>query len=143
MLELVFNIIQPFPYLEETFELENGLRTSKLSLSHISTLFIVLRIYMIYKLLNHYNMWTNDRSKRIGNLLGFEANSVYATKVLLQSSPISLISLLSLLFIWILGVLIKIFEFCDVNQSDTQFNYIWNALWLNFITMATGKKHFI
>jgi drug/metabolite transporter (DMT)-like permease len=85
-------------------------------------------------------MWTNTRSKRIGNLLGFEPNSVYATKVMLTSSPIFLLAFISLLFITILGLLIRAFEYYDVNQENTDFNNLWNALWLNFVTMSTGMN---
>jgi hypothetical protein len=88
-------------------------------------------------------MWTNTRSKRIGNLLGFEPNSVYATKVMLTSSPIFLLAFISLLFITILGLLIRAFEYYDVNQENTDFNNLWNALWLNFVTMSTGKNNLL
>ncbi len=83
-------------------------------------------------------MWTNTRSKRIGNLLGFEPNSLFATKVMLQTHPISLISFMSLLFLCILGLLIRAFEFYGLEQDNTDFFYLWNALWLNFVTMSTG-----
>jgi hypothetical protein len=139
LIEILFNIIQPFPYLDYNFSFSNGQDYVTCSLSHISTILMVLRLYLIYKLLNHYNMWTNTRSKRIGNLLGFEPNSVYATKVMLTSSPIFLLAFISLLFITILGLLIRAFEYYDINQTNTDFNNLWNALWLNFVTMSTGK----
>lgn len=141
MVEILFNIIQPFPYLDYTFQFSNGLIDVTCSLSHLSTILMVLRLYLIFKLLNHYNMWTNARSKRICNLLGFEPTSTYATKVMLESSPVFLLSLLSLLFIIILGLLIRGFEFYNINQKDQDFANLWNALWLNFVTMSTGKEN--
>lgn len=66
VVELVINVIQPFPYLESTIEINRGSTTIKLSLSHLSLLFCVLRIYLSIKLIDHYNTWTNTRSKRIG-----------------------------------------------------------------------------
>lgn len=98
---------------------------------------MVLRLYLIYKLLDHYNMWTNHRSKRLGNLLGFAPDSIFATKVLLSHSPIFLLSFVSLFFIGILGVLIHTFEYFDIVTAKKDFEYLWNAIWLNFITMST------
>ncbi len=66
IVELVINIIQPFPYLESVMEIQHGGNTIKLSFSHLSLLFCVLRIYLSIKLIDHYNIWTNTRSKRIG-----------------------------------------------------------------------------
>jgi len=66
IIELIINLIQPYPYLESIIEINKGDNIIKLSFSHLSLLFSVLRIYLSIKLINHYNSWTNTRSKRIG-----------------------------------------------------------------------------
>lgn len=98
---------------------------------------MVIRIYLTYKLLNHYNVWTNARSKRISALQGVEANSVFATKVLLKNSPVIALILISVIFLFIFALLVRAFEFFDKNDRENDFVYLWNSLWLTFITMST------
>ena len=66
IVELIINIIQPYPYLECIIHYNNGNINIKLSLSHLSLLINVVRVYLTIKLINHYNRWTNTRAKRIG-----------------------------------------------------------------------------
>lgn len=98
---------------------------------------MVIRIYLTYKLLNHYNVWTNARSKRISALQGVEANSVFATKVLLKNSPVIVLILISVIFLLIFALLLRAFEYFDLNDKENPFLYVWNTLWLTFITMST------
>lgn len=137
ILEILLNIIQPFPYVEFTFHYNQGDYRVKLSFSHICTVLMMIRVYLTYKLLNHYNIWTNARSKRVCALQDVEANSVFATKVLLKNSPIVVLILVSTLFLFIFSFLLKGFEFFDKSDDSNDFKYLWNSMWLNFITMTT------
>ena len=90
--EILLNIIQPFPYLEFTFKYNQGKDFKvKLSFSHICTILMVIRIYLTIKLLNYYTIWTNARSKRIGKLQGIEVDSNFAIKVILKQTPVTFI----------------------------------------------------
>lgn len=98
---------------------------------------MVIRIYLTYKLLNHYSVWTNERSQRVGKLQGVNTNSIFATKVMFQNSPIKTLIILSVIFLIIFSFLLRAFEYFDKNQKNSPFNFVWNSIWLNFITMTT------
>lgn len=66
LFELLINLVQPIPNFEMTAEYNNSQMLVIISLSHCAMIIMVFRIYLTYKLLNHYNTWTNPRSKRIG-----------------------------------------------------------------------------
>jgi hypothetical protein len=87
--------------------------------------------------MNHYTLWTNARSQRLAALQGIEANSIFATKVLLKNSPITVLIFIAVIFLFILSLLLRAFEFFDVSDKENDFRYLWNSLWLNFITMST------
>ena len=59
---------------------------------------------------------------------------------MLKNSPLKIIIILCISFIGILGFLIRAFEFFDVKEGNQKFYWLWNALWMNIITMTTSKK---
>ena len=135
--EILLNIIQPFPYVEFTFKYNQGkTKNIKLSFSHICTILMIIRIYLTLKLLNYYTIWTNARSKRIGKLQGIEVDSSFAIKVILKQSPVTLIIIISVFFIIIFSFLLRGFEYFDID-IESDFHTLWNTIWLNFITMST------
>ena len=136
-MEIFLNIFQPFPFVEFTFTYKQTDYEVKLSFSHICIILMALRIYLTYKLMNHYTLWTNARSQRLAALQGIEANSIFATKVLLKNSPITVLIFIAVIFLFILSLLLRAFEFFDVSDKENDFRYLWNSLWLNFITMST------
>ena len=137
-IEIFLNIIQPFPYLEFTFKYNNGNNyIVKLSFSHICTIFMVVRIYLTFKLLNYYTVWTNARSKRIGKLQGIEIDYKFALKVLLKKSPIRILIIVSIFFVLFFSLLLKGFENFDPNDKENSFRFFWNSIWINIITMTT------
>ena len=74
--------------------------------------------------------------------MGFQPDSIFATKVMLKSSPLSLLTYGALFFILILSLLIRAFEYCDIMDVDidlNSFSNLWNSLWLNILTMSTSK----
>ena len=135
--EILLNIIQPFPYVEFTFKYSQGkIFKVKLSFSHICTILMVIRIYLTIKLLNYYTIWTNARSKRIGKLQGIEVDSSFAIKVILKQTPVTFIIIICLFFILIFSFLLRGFEYFDID-IESDFHTLWNTIWLNFITMST------
>ena len=136
-IEILLNIIQPFPYLEFTFKYNQGKEFRvKLSFSHICTILMVIRIYLTIKLLNYYTIWTNARSKRIGKLQGIEVDSNFAIKVILKQTPVTFIIIICFFFILIFSFLLRGFEYFDID-IESDFHTLWNTIWLNFITMST------
>jgi hypothetical protein len=136
-IEILLNIIQPFPYLEFTFKYNQGKEFKvKLSFSHICTILMVIRIYLTIKLLNYYTIWTNARSKRIGKLQGIEVDSNFAIKVILKQTPVTFIIIICFFFILIFSFLLRGFEYFDID-IESDFHTLWNTIWLNFITMST------
>ena len=136
-IEILLNIIQPFPYLEFTFKYNQGKEFKvKLSFSHICTILMVIRIYLTIKLLNYYTIWTNARSKRIGKLQGIEVDSNFAIKVILKQTPVTFIIIICFFFILIFSFFLRGFEYFDID-IESDFHTLWNTIWLNFITMST------
>ena len=118
---------------------ESG-NTVNISLAHFFTFLIAIRIYLFFKLLKHYTLWTNQRAKRISNLLGFESDSKFACRVLLKTQPFFILSSISIIFILLIGTLLKEFEYYDASNSNLdEFRYIWNSYWLSIITMSTSN----
>jgi hypothetical protein len=138
IIEILLNVVQPIPYMEFDFETYNSDLKVKISLGHILTILTAIRVYLTFKVLNHYNLWTNQRAKRISNLLGFEPDSYFATRVMLKTNPFFILSFISILFIVIIGTLIREFEYNDISQTGPFENH-WNAYWLTIITMATSE----
>lgn len=137
--EVLLNIIQPFPFLESSFKWQNHNTPVTLSISHICVLFIVIRVYLTYKILDHYNIWTSERAKRIANHLGFEPDSRFATKVLLKTSPLVILGFICTIFVIILSFLLKGFEYNDTNDKTNNFRYFMNALFVCLVTMSTSN----
>jgi hypothetical protein len=138
VIEILLNVFQPIPYFEYDFQIFNSQLLVRCSFGHILAILTAIRIYLTFKLLNHYNLWTNQRAKRIGNLLGFEPDSYFAIRVMLKTNPFFILSFISGLFIILIGTLIRDFEYYTIDEPNA-FLYYSNAYWLNIITMATSN----
>ncbi len=106
------------------------------SINDITTFFGLARFYLTLRLFEYYSHWTNDRSKRVCNIIGVRADVTFAMKAYLKSSPYIVLSIALILSLIFLGLALRIAE----RVLNTQFDFLANSFWLVIVTMTTSNE---
>lgn len=100
-------------------------------------LFMLTRVYLIWRIFEHYSSWNDEESEEICNSCLCEGGVKFAIKAELKERPYTVV--ISVLFISIMffGVALRTAERPFMKVSNKDWDYIWNGMWCIIITMAT------
>lgn len=118
--------------------------TFEYSLDLIFTTWMLLRVYLVFRLFAEYSKWTGPVAESCCEPEGCEANTIFAIKAVLKDKPYTTIFIVMLASIIIFGLAVRNFErplyYGNEGQSGFQdYSYIWNGMWLIAVTMTTGN----
>ena len=137
--ELVVYSLQPLPFVDVKFDVYQLSGVMIIKLNEILTSFMLLRVFVCFKLLRHHSKWTNEHSSAICDLYAAKGSEIYALKALLIEKPVELLVPLLLISILTLSIALRIYERNFETDSIAQdYSYLWNSMWLILLTMTTA-----
>ncbi|CAG9314997.1 unnamed protein product [Blepharisma stoltei] len=110
------------------------------SMDSICACWMLIRVYLVFRLFYHYSTWSSKKSQAICSVYGCDASILFSIKSLLKDRPYFLLGFSMITNLVVFGLAIRIFErpYTKNNPNQSQdFNYIWNAMWVIIITMTT------
>ena len=142
ILNLVFHMLQPYPYLNFHWKMKILGNDITYSLDMILFLLSILRFSSFTTIFSFWYIFTSHRSTRIFN--HFNGKNInkgidwgFAFKV--TTKYFNLLSLIPIfmIIIYLYGLVFKVVEDFDPDGVYTRFNNITNCLWFILVTMTT------
>lgn len=136
--ESVFNWIHCPPFLDSHFSYEEFGIKFDLSLDAYMSVIMLGRLYIFFRLFDHYTFWTGERATRVCRINGFLPDSKFAIKAYLKYKSVLVLTLSLGLSIFLFGFALRTFErpFISPNRSQN-FDNIWNSFWCVVVSMTT------
>lgn len=137
LFELVICIIHCPPGFNFVFTFQQYGGKLDYSLDMFTFLIMLCRIYLIWRVFEHYTTWNNDNSEDICNSCLCEGGVKFAIKAELKERPYTVV--ISMLFVSILvfGIALRTAERPFMHISEKDWDYTWNGMWCIIITMST------
>lgn len=138
LLEIALYMYQPLPFYDKTFAFEQLDGTLSIRLDEIFSSIMLIRVFLLFKILKHYSKWTNEHATAVCDLYAAKADVFYALRALLKENPIILIATLMSVSTLVLSLALQTYEknFHSLNSS-LDYSYLWNSMWLVMLTMTT------
>ena len=110
-----------------------------LSLDGMLATLMLLRVYIVFRLVRVYSRWANDHADECCQIFGCHSNTLFVLKSLFKERPFMTLGVSMCLSITIFGMATRTFErpYNDENGRKMDFDYVWNAMWMIVITMTT------
>lgn len=137
MSELIICCICPIPFVNITFEGEMQNGEYIYSLDDFLLIFMMLKLYWLYRTLDHYSKWTNDKANRYCARLHAKSGFGFRLKSEMKDRPQIIIGLVIFLTIIVLAVVLQMLERGYIDDKETEHEYFTDSAWLVVITMAT------
>lgn len=147
ILEILIIGVHCPPGWDMVFEVRQLGSTLDYSVDGILMVWMLLRLYLVFRLFAQYSKWTNELAEQCCAPEGCEANTAFAMKAVLKEKPFTSLLFLMIISTIIFGLAVRHFErpyyYGLSPQSDgfQDYSYIWNGMWLIMITMMTGYFH--
>lgn len=147
IIEILIHIIQPYPYVNIEFHLVVIRKNVIYTLNAILFIFCLTRVYLIYKIIRYWNIYSSRRAKNYMRLycLNSEDNKKYGTFLFLIRSNLEFRGFLCLIFIsastvFLYSLIFKVTEY-TIYDVTNPFHTMYNSLWYVFQTVARSKKN--
>jgi len=88
---------------------------------------------MLFRLFDHYTVWTDERAMRVCKINGFTADSKFAIKAYLKYKSFIVLFISLVLSIVVFGFAVRLFERPFSEDFDSVYNCFWNVI----VTMTT------
>lgn len=98
----------------------------------------ILRLYMLLKVVQYWNIFTNDQSRRIAEFFDKKNMSLFFYKTNLKHYGFYSVIILFSLILYLAALILKVCEHTNI-ERDVGFSYFWNSLWFLVQTMAASK----
>jgi len=100
---------------------------------------MLLRVYILVRVLKHYTKWSNMHAEEICERYGTDASTVFVLKAIFKERPYFTLSVCMAISIAIFGLATRTFErpYNKDNGDNQNYDYVWNAMWLIVLTMTT------
>lgn len=144
----LINLFHNPPYLETyMFQYQIGSKI-RLSLSNSMAILMILRCYLILRLIPNLSKWTDIHAEECCEREGIRANFIFALKCLLKEKPYVMLLTYFALSIFGFAFSVRISEITYYNDPDYKnverdsedyqnYKYAANSIWLIIITMTT------
>ena len=133
ILEIMVAFIQPIPNVSLDITIEQLGFTICYPIDVCLTMAMLVKLYYIIRFAAHNNGMYNSLSKWISRSVAIEITPLFIFKNQIANSPIKVTSIILISSAFISSYCIRNCE-RPVNED---FIYIWNSLWLSFVTMTT------
>lgn len=139
ILEILLNCLICPPGVNFSFETEQLHGTLKLSFVSVMASVMLLRCYIIIRILKYRTKWGSVDADEICEACGCEANHQFMLKGLFKDKPYFILASSMTISILIFGFAVRTYErpYNEENGKNQDYNYVWNSMWLVIITMCT------
>lgn len=136
--EILICTVSPPAWVEGSVQISAANGDFRYSLDDVCTVLILLRVYLLFRILPRFVRWTSPSSRRICSRFEVEPGLMFAVKCELRHRPHCLIVVLLLGVTVFFGLAIRILErnFLDT-RCIVDLSLLTNAMWLVIITMTT------
>ena len=137
--EILLNCCVCPPGVNFTFKTEQLHGTLRLSFVSVMASVMLLRCYILVRMLKYYTKWGSVDADEICEACGCEASHMFMLKGLFKDKPYFILAASMSLSILIFGFAVRTYErpYNDDNDNQQNYDYVWNAMWLVIITMCT------
>ena len=138
-LELFVNSLICPPGLDIRFEFAQLHGTLNLSLDAVMSSLMLLRVYILIRVVRYYSKWGTVESEDICDSSGCEASHTFMLKGIFKDKPYYILAISMSMSILVFGFAVRTYErpYNDDNGQLQNYDYVWNAMWLVIITMCT------
>lgn len=133
LFEIIIGFIQPIPEVSLDITVEQLGFMICYPIDVCLTMIMLVKLYYIIRFSAHNNGMYNSLSKWISRSVAIEITPLFIFKNQIANSPIKVTSVILICSAFISSYCIRNCE-RPVNED---FIYIWNSLWLSFVTMTT------
>jgi hypothetical protein len=137
IIEILVCIVHCPPGFNWVFTFEQYGGSLDYSFDMFAFLFMLLRIYLIWRIFEHFSSWNDEESEEICNSCLCEGGVKFAIKAELKERPYTVVISVLFLSIMFFGVALRTAERPFMSVSGKDWDYIWNGMWCIIITMAT------
>lgn len=103
--------------------------------------FVILmffRLYIWVRIYFNYSIWTSVRAQRVCLMNGFEVDSSFGVKAMMNAQPVNMMIIACLLTILFFGLIVREFEKKMIYPGRTyQYDFMINSYWCIVLTMTT------
>jgi len=146
--ELLFNAIHMPPGLDYEFTYSNQGKEVRYSMDSLVTFLMLIRIYLVLRLITKFSRWRNKNAQRICSREGIEADTIFALKCLMQEAPYTVLFTNFMISSLIFGFAVRTVErvyyedeatgrIFPTEDSYQDYTFMWNGWWLIVVTMTT------
>lgn len=108
--ELIYNAIHCPPGFDVEFEFSQLDGELILSLDAICACIMLLRVYIVVRVLKHYTKWSNMHAEEICERYGTESSTIFVLKAIFKEKPYITLSVCMAISIAIFGMATRTFE---------------------------------
>ena len=127
--EIIVHLIQPYPYLSCNFSLEILGYDVTYSLDMILFSLSIIRLYVIFKIIKVYNLYTNSRSQKINLFFGNNNIWTFLYRTNLKSNSFITLALIFSILVLAGSYIFKVFENYQLDENSSDFGNFFNCLW--------------
>ena len=127
--EIIVHLIQPYPYLSCNFSLEILGYDVTYSLDMILFSLSIIRLYVIFKIIKVYNLYTNSRSQKINLFFGNKNIWTFLYRTNLKSNSFTTLALIFSILVLAGSYLFKVYENYQQDEDSSDFGNFFNCLW--------------
>ena len=133
LLECCIGVIQPIPEVSLDIEVEQLGFIISYPVDVCFTMLMFSKLYLVLRYAAHTNGMYNSLSKWISRSVAIEITPLFIFKNQIANSPIKITSIL----LFSSAILSSYFIRNCERPVNEDFIYVWNSLWLSFVTMTT------
>ena len=137
LIEILFCIIHCPPGCNWVFTFEQYGGFLDYSFDMFTFLIMLFRMYLIWRIFEHYSAWNNENSEEICNFCLCEGGTKFAIKSEIKERPYTIVISFLTLSILVFGVALRTAERPFMHVSNKDWDYTWNGMWCIIITMST------
>ena len=127
--EILVHLIQPYPYLSCNFTIEILGNDVTYSLDMILFSLSIIRLYVIFKIIRVYNLYTNSRSQKINSFFGNDNIWTFLYRTNLKSNSFITLALIFSIIVLAGSYIFKVFENYQLDENSSDFGNFFNCLW--------------
>ncbi|OMJ84588.1 hypothetical protein SteCoe_14262 [Stentor coeruleus] len=137
MFELIICSVFLPPHINLSFSGEMLGNNYLYHIGEIILIFMLLRIYLVLRLYEHFSKWTSSKAKNICRSYSTVSNAYFAIKCDLKERPFITIFTFFTILIITLGIAVMVAERSVAASRNLDMGQLTNNEWLIFVTMGT------
>lgn len=137
ILELIICSVFLPPHINISFSGEMLGNNYLYHIGEIILLFMLLRIYLVLRLYEHFSKWTSSKARNICRSYSTVSDAYFAIKSDLKERPFITIFTFFTIVIITLGIAVMVAERSVASSRNLDMGQLTNNEWLIFVTMAT------